>query len=137
MTAAEATKVGKRWEFWKKGTTQYKNLESVVSVKSLESLLPKSKGTTLSTKGSDYVLVLDERGLGFHTEAEQHAQRRFQGEHPARRGDLQRRQWREGHDEVFPVGRGRRGACAAGRLDHRGIRRHRLIVVTRVIVVTG
>jgi hypothetical protein len=57
MTSAEATKVGKRWEFWKKGTKQYKNLESVVSVKSLESLLPKSKGTTLSTKGSDYVLA--------------------------------------------------------------------------------
>jgi hypothetical protein len=57
MTSAEATKVGKRWEVWKKGTTQYKNLESVVSVKSLESLLPKSKGTTLTTKGSDYVLA--------------------------------------------------------------------------------
>jgi hypothetical protein len=57
MTSAEATKVGTRWEFWKKGTTQYKNLESVVSVKSLESLLPKTKGTALSTKGSDYVLT--------------------------------------------------------------------------------
>jgi len=57
MTSAEATKVGKRWEFWKKGTKQYKNLESVVSVKSLESLLPESKGTTLSTEGSDYVLT--------------------------------------------------------------------------------
>jgi hypothetical protein len=57
MTAAEATKVGKRWEFWKKGTTQYKNLETVISVKSLESLLPKTKGTALSTKGSDYVLT--------------------------------------------------------------------------------
>jgi hypothetical protein len=57
MTSAEATKVGTRWEFWKKGTTQYKNLESVVSVKSLESLLPKSKGTTVSAKGSHYVLA--------------------------------------------------------------------------------
>ena len=57
MTSAEATKVGKRWEFWKKGSTQYKNLESVVSVKSLESLFPKSKGTTVSTHGSDYVLA--------------------------------------------------------------------------------
>ena len=57
LTSAEATKVGKRWEFWKKGTKQYKNLESVVSVKSLESLLPESKGTTLSTEGSDYVLT--------------------------------------------------------------------------------
>jgi hypothetical protein len=57
MTSAEATTVGTRWEFWKKGTTQYKSLESDVSVKSLESLLPKSKGTALSTKGSDYVLA--------------------------------------------------------------------------------
>jgi len=57
MTSAEATKVGKRWEFWKKGTVQYKDLESVISVKSLASLLPKSKGTTLSTQGSDYVLT--------------------------------------------------------------------------------
>jgi hypothetical protein len=57
MTSAEATKVGKRWEYWKKGTTQYKNLLSVVSVQSLESLLPKSKGTKVSTQGSDYVLT--------------------------------------------------------------------------------
>jgi hypothetical protein len=57
MTSAEATKVGTRWEFWKKGTTQYKNLISVVSVHSLESLLPKSKGTKLATQGSDYVLT--------------------------------------------------------------------------------
>jgi hypothetical protein len=57
LTSAEATKVGKRWEFWKKGTTQYKDLESVVAVHSLESLLPKSKGTKVSTQGSDYVLA--------------------------------------------------------------------------------
>jgi hypothetical protein len=57
MTAAEATKVGKRWEFWKKGTTQYKNLESVVSVQSLQSLLPKSKGTKVSSQDSHYVLT--------------------------------------------------------------------------------
>jgi hypothetical protein len=56
LTTAEATKVGKRWEYWKSGTTQYKDLKSVVTVHSLESLLPKSKGTTVSTKGSTYVL---------------------------------------------------------------------------------
>ena len=56
MTSAEATKVGTNWEFWKAGSTQYKNLKAVVSVKSLQSLLPKSKGTTVSTQGSDYVL---------------------------------------------------------------------------------
>ncbi len=57
MTAAQAAKVGTHWEFWKKGTSQYNNLRSVVSVKSLQSLLPKSKGTKLATKGSDYVLT--------------------------------------------------------------------------------
>jgi hypothetical protein len=56
MTSAQATKVGKRWEFWKKGTTQYKSLKSVVSVQSLQSLFPKTAGTTVSTQGSDYVL---------------------------------------------------------------------------------
>ena len=56
MTSAEATKVGTRWEFWKKGTTQYKNLNSVVCVQSLQSLFPKTEGTTVSTQGSDYVL---------------------------------------------------------------------------------
>jgi hypothetical protein len=57
MTAAEATKVGNHWEFWKTGTTQYKDLKSVVTVHSLESLIPQSKGTTVSTQGSDYVLT--------------------------------------------------------------------------------
>jgi hypothetical protein len=56
MTSAEATKVGKRWEYWKSGTTQYKDLKSVVTVHSLESLLPKSTGTTVSTQGSNDVL---------------------------------------------------------------------------------
>jgi hypothetical protein len=56
MTAADATKVGKRWEFWKSGTTQFKNLKAVVTVHSLESLLPKSAGTTVSSKGSNNVL---------------------------------------------------------------------------------
>jgi hypothetical protein len=56
MTSAEATKVGKRWEYWKSGTTQFKNLKAVVTVHSLESLLPKSAGTTVSTKGSNNVL---------------------------------------------------------------------------------
>jgi hypothetical protein len=56
MTTAEATKVGAHWEYWKAGTTQYKDLKSVVTVHSLESLLPKSSGTTVSTKGSNDIL---------------------------------------------------------------------------------
>lgn len=56
LTAAEAKKVGTRWEFWKSGTTQYKSLKKAVIEDSLQALLPSAKGTTLSTAGSDYVL---------------------------------------------------------------------------------
>lgn len=56
MTAAQATKVGTHWEFWKTGTTQYKALKKDVIEDSLQSLPPSAKGTTLSKAGSDYVL---------------------------------------------------------------------------------
>ena len=85
MTSAEATKVGTRWEFWKKGTTQYKNLKSVVSVQSLQSLLPKSKGTTAVHARVGLRAHVDERRLGLHAEAEQHPHHRRQGDHPAGR----------------------------------------------------
>jgi hypothetical protein len=57
LTSAEATKVGALWEFWKSGSAQYKSLMKVVSVHSLLTLLPKAKGTTLSTAGSVYTLT--------------------------------------------------------------------------------
>ena len=57
LTSAEATKVGARWEFWKEGSAQYKSLMNVVSVHSLQSLLPKAKGTTLATTATTYTLT--------------------------------------------------------------------------------
>jgi hypothetical protein len=56
MTAAQAKKLGSRWEYWKSGTTQYRDLKQDVTVPSLASLLPQTKGTTLSAQGSGYVL---------------------------------------------------------------------------------
>jgi hypothetical protein len=56
MTAAQATKLGSRWEYWKAGTTQYKDLKADVTVPSLATLLPPAKGTTMSAQGSGYVL---------------------------------------------------------------------------------
>jgi hypothetical protein len=56
LTAAQATKVGTRWEFWKPKSAEYKSLMKVVSVRSLLSLLPKAKGTTLVTSATGYTL---------------------------------------------------------------------------------
>jgi hypothetical protein len=56
MTAAEAKKLGTRWEFWKSGTTQYKELKKDIGEDSLQTLAPSAKGTTLTTAGSDYAL---------------------------------------------------------------------------------
>jgi hypothetical protein len=49
MSASDAKKVGKDWESWKSGTTQYANLKSDLTMSSVSALLPKIKGTTLST----------------------------------------------------------------------------------------
>ena len=49
MSASDAKKVGKYWESWKSGTTQYANLKSDLTMSSVSALLPKVKGTTLST----------------------------------------------------------------------------------------
>ena len=57
LTATQAKKLGDRWEFWKAGTAQYKGLEKDVGILSLETLLPRAKGTTASMAGSHYVLT--------------------------------------------------------------------------------
>ncbi len=49
VSAKDAKKIGSDWVYWKHGTTQYKDLESDVTVSSLTSVLPKVKGTKLST----------------------------------------------------------------------------------------
>jgi hypothetical protein len=47
---AQAKVLGTRWEAWKSGTRQYANLKGDLTMSSIGSLLPKPKGTNLSTK---------------------------------------------------------------------------------------
>jgi hypothetical protein len=49
MSSADAKKVGKDWESWKVGTSQYANLKSDLTMSSVSALLPKAKGTKLTT----------------------------------------------------------------------------------------
>jgi hypothetical protein len=49
MSSADAKKLGEDWESWKPGTSQYANLKSDVTMASVSALLPKVKGTRLST----------------------------------------------------------------------------------------
>jgi hypothetical protein len=49
LTASEAEKVGSRWIYWKSGTSQYSTLKADVTMSSVSGLLPKAKGTNLST----------------------------------------------------------------------------------------
>ncbi len=52
LTASEANRVGTHWEFWKAGSGQYKNLKSDLTMSSILALLPKVRGTKLSTETS-------------------------------------------------------------------------------------
>jgi hypothetical protein len=60
LTASQAKKLGTKWESWKAGTKQYSNLKGDLTMSSVSSLLPKPKGTTLSTEvaGGAKVYVL-------------------------------------------------------------------------------
>lgn len=49
LTAAEAKKVGSDWVSWKAGTSQYANLKADVTFAAVTALLPRAKGTRLST----------------------------------------------------------------------------------------
>jgi hypothetical protein len=49
MSSKDAKKVGTDWESWKAGTSQYANLKSDVTMSSVDALLPKTKGTKLSS----------------------------------------------------------------------------------------
>jgi hypothetical protein len=50
LSAAEVKKIGSNWVSFKAGTSQYKTLKSDVTFSSVRALLPKSKGTKVSTK---------------------------------------------------------------------------------------
>ncbi|MGP0030963.1 MAG: hypothetical protein ACLPVF_10720 [Acidimicrobiales bacterium] len=49
LTAADAKKVGTHWVAWKAGKSQYDNLKADVTFSAVTALLPKVKGTRLST----------------------------------------------------------------------------------------
>lgn len=49
ISAADAKKIGSKWVYWKHGTTQYSELEGDVTLSSLTSVVPKAKGTKLSS----------------------------------------------------------------------------------------
>jgi hypothetical protein len=48
LSAAQAKKVGKRWVYFKAGTSPYSDFKSGVTMKSLDSVLPEAKGTKTS-----------------------------------------------------------------------------------------
>jgi hypothetical protein len=52
LSSPEAKKVGPGWVSWKAGTSQYSNLKSDLTISSITALLPRVKGTKLSTKAS-------------------------------------------------------------------------------------
>jgi hypothetical protein len=49
LTSAAAKKVGSDWVSWKAGTSQYANLKADVTFAAVTALLPRAKGTRLST----------------------------------------------------------------------------------------
>jgi hypothetical protein len=53
MSSADAKKVGKDWESWKAGTSQYAELKSDLTMSSVRALFPKAKGTRLTTVVSE------------------------------------------------------------------------------------
>jgi hypothetical protein len=50
LTAAEASKVGRRWVSYGAGANQYADLKADITMASITDLLPKAKGTTLSSE---------------------------------------------------------------------------------------
>jgi hypothetical protein len=60
MSSADAKKVGKDWESWKAGTSQYADLKSDLTMSSVRALFPKAKGTRLTSvvfKGSTFSVL--------------------------------------------------------------------------------
>ena len=50
MGSAAAKRLGSKWESWKAGTGQYTNLKGDLTMESVSALLPKAKGTKVSTQ---------------------------------------------------------------------------------------
>jgi hypothetical protein len=49
MSAASAKRIGRDWESWKSGSSQYRILKNDLTMSSVSALLPKASGTTLTT----------------------------------------------------------------------------------------
>jgi hypothetical protein len=50
LSSANAKRIGTDWVSWKAGTSQYSNLKSGLTMSAVTALLPKAKGTKLSTE---------------------------------------------------------------------------------------
>jgi hypothetical protein len=50
LTASQAKRLGTKWESWTPSTKEYSNLKADVTMSSVLSLLPKAKGTKVSTR---------------------------------------------------------------------------------------
>jgi hypothetical protein len=53
LTVSQAKKLGQKWESWKAGTKEYSNLKTDLTMSSVSFLLPKAKGTKLSSEVAD------------------------------------------------------------------------------------
>jgi hypothetical protein len=53
LSSADAKKLGSKWEVWKSGTSGYRTIKADVTLSSITALIPKAKGTTVSTEVID------------------------------------------------------------------------------------
>ena len=53
LSSAEAKRVGADWMSWKAGTSEYSGLKSGLTISGITALLPKTKGTKLSTDSTN------------------------------------------------------------------------------------
>ena len=59
LPAPQAKKLGTAWESWNAGTSQYSNLKADLTMSSVTALLPKAKGTKVSTKTTNGVKLFE------------------------------------------------------------------------------
>jgi hypothetical protein len=59
LSAPQAKKLGTAWESWNAGTSQYSNLKTDLTMSSVTALLPKAKGTKVSTKTTNGVKLFE------------------------------------------------------------------------------
>jgi hypothetical protein len=57
LSSAQATRIGTHWVSWKASTTQYSSFKSGLTISAVVALLPKAKGTAVSSKVSNGTTV--------------------------------------------------------------------------------